>query len=79
MDARLVDMIASVAKVEAGVMSLHAKVDALTKVSTMRLNDHAKRVDSLERTRDKVKGAARLTAVLGGASSAVIAYFRFWG
>ena len=57
------EMMAAIAKVEEGISGLHAKVDDLTKVSVKRLDAHASKIDSLERTRDRQWGAAKLSGV----------------
>ena len=72
------EMMAAIAKVEEGILGLHAKVDDLKDVSVKRLNAHADKIDSLERTRDRQWGAAKLSAVGLMILGAVLSVLRWW-
>ena len=71
-------MDSDVADIKATVARIETTLEELKEVSVYRLNDHAGRVDSLERTRDRQKGAARVVAVLSGGLGVALAYFKFW-
>ena len=71
-------MIASVARVEEGVRGLDSKFEAMRQSSLRRLDQHAKRINSLEATRDKRAGAARLAGVAIGVLGTLGAYVIFW-
>ena len=72
------EMMAAIAKVEEGIVGLHAKVDDLKEVSIKRLNAHADKIDSLERTRDRQWGAAKRSAVGLMIMGAVLGVLRWW-
>ena len=72
------EMMAAIAKVEEGIVGLHAKVDDLKEVSIKRLNGQADKIDSLERTRDRQWGAAKLSAVGLMIMGAVLGVLRWW-
>ena len=71
------EMMAAIAKVEEGIMGLHTKVDDLKDVSVKRLNAHADKIDSLERTRDRQWGAGKLSAVGLMILGAVLGFLRW--
>ena len=73
------EMMAAIAKVEEGISGLHSKVDDLKDVSVKRLNAHADKIDSLERTRDRQWGATKLSAVGVTILGAVLGFLRWWG
>ena len=73
------EMMVAIAKVEEGITGLHAKVDDLKDVSVKRLNAHASKIDSLERTRDRQWGAAKLSAVGLAVLGAVVGFLRWYG
>ena len=73
------EMMVAIAKVEEGIAGLHGKIDALKEVSVKRLNAHASKIDSLERTRDRQWGAAKLSAVGITILGAVLGFLRWWG
>ena len=72
------EMMAAIAKVEEGIVGLHAKVDDLKEVSIKRLNGQADKIDSLERTRDRQWGAAKVAAVGLMILGAVLGFLRWW-
>ena len=78
MDPQAAEMMAAIAKIEEGITGLHAKVDDLTKVSVKRLDAHANKIDSLERTRDRQWGAAKVAAVGLTILGAVMGVLRWW-
>lgn len=78
MDTHLAELMATVARVEEGIKSIDEKIDGLREVSVKRLNDHASRVDSLEQTRDRQRGAAKLSGVVVLVFGAVLSWLRWW-
>ena len=73
------EMMVAIAKVEEGITGLHGKVDDLKEVWVKRLNAHASKFDSLERTRDRQWGATKLSAVGITILGAVLGFLRWWG
>lgn len=79
MDTQLVqDLIAAVARVEEGIKRIDDKIDDLQEVSVKRLNSHALRVDSLERTRDRQWGAVKFSGAVVVLLGAVLSWLRWW-
>ena len=78
MDEHIARLIAGVARVEEGVRGLDGKFEAMRQSSLKRLDQHAKRIHSLEASRDKRTGAARLAAVAVGVLGTLGAYVIFW-
>lgn len=72
------ELIAAVARVEEGVKRIDEKIDGLREVSVKRLNSHALRVDSLEQTRDRQRGAAKLSGVIVLVFGAALSWLRWW-
>ena len=72
------EMMAAIAKIEEGISGLHTKVDDLKEVSVKRLDAHATKSDSLERTRDRQWGAAKVAAVGLTIMGAVMGVLRWW-
>ena len=78
MDEHLPEIMASLARVEERQGHLIQKIDNLEQVAMKRLNSHARDIDSLETTRDRQRGAAKLGAVGLMALGTVLAWLRFW-
>ncbi len=66
MDTQLAELMAAVARVEEGVTGCRNDIRENHAVSVKRLDDHAKRVGSLERTRAKLVGATSVISVAVG-------------
>ena len=79
MDTHVAEMMVAIAKVEKGITGLHGKLDDLKEVSVKRLNTHASKIDSLERTRDRQWGAGKLSAVGLMILGAVLGFLRWLG
>ena len=78
MDEHIAKLIAAVARVEEGVRGLDEKLEAMRQASIKRLDNHAERINSLEASRDKRTGAARLSLAAVGILGSLGAYFIFW-
>jgi len=78
MDTRLAELMASVARVEEGVKRIDRQMVDLRAISREQLNNHNIRVDSLERTRDRQRGAAKLSGVVVVACGAILSWLRWW-
>jgi len=78
MDTHLADMMTTLARIDERQGHIIKKIDNLEKVAMKRLNSHARDIDSLQQTRDRQRGAAKLGAVLVAAAGAVFAGFKFW-
>ena len=67
MDTHIADIMASLARLEEAVGGCRKDIRENHAVSVKRLDDHAKRVSSLERSRAKVVGGmAAISAAVGG-------------
>ncbi len=67
MDTHVADIMASLARLEEAVGGCRKDIQENHKVSVKRLDDHAKRVGSLERSRAKlVGGMAVISLAVGG-------------
>ena len=78
MDTDVALLMTEIAKVGEGVVRIDEKIDDLKEVSVVRLNDHAVRVRSLELTRARQWGAAKVAGMVGGALGSLAAYLKFW-
>lgn len=76
-NSRVAELMAAVARVEESVGRLDDKIEELKTVSVKRLNNHTIRVDSLEQTRDRQRGAAKLLAGIMVIASSLVAYLAF--
>ena len=74
----LTDIVATLARLEERQEHVVEKIDDLATVAVHRLNHHAGRIDSLETTRDRQRGAAKLAAVLAAMAGSLFASLRFW-
>lgn len=75
--SELTDIAVATARIDANVENLVKSVDTLKKDTTVRLNDHADRVKSLELSRSRFKGGGAVLSFLVVAVGAVSTYFRF--
>ena len=57
---------------------LNSKFEAMEKISLKRLDQHASRIDSLEKTRDKRAGAIGLALAAFGVLGSIGVYRMFW-
>ena len=71
MDDHTAELMATVSRIE-------TKLDDLKEVSVVRLNSHAGKSDSLERTRDRQWGAAKLGAIGLTIVGAVLGFLRWY-
>ena len=78
MEAHVADMMAALARIDERQGHIIEKIDNLEQVAMKRLNSHALDIDSLQQTRDRQRGAAKLAAVLVAAAGSVFASFKFW-
>ena len=74
LDPHVAELIASVARVGAGVERIDEKVDDLRETSVKRLDAHAGKIRSLELTRSRQRGIA---AALGAVGAAAASFFTF--
>lgn len=79
MDTQLVDMMAALARIDERQGHIIRKIDNLERVAMGRLNSHARDIDSLQQTRDRQRGAAKLAGVLVVVLGAVLGWLRWWG
>lgn len=75
-DPHLATLMASTARVEAGVVNLNEKVDDLKEVTVKRLDDHAAGIRSLELTRSRQRGGAGVLAAVTTMAGSFIAFWR---
>lgn len=66
-----------VARVDERTVNIDHKLDDVRRVHVKRLNDHAGRLDDLERTRDRQRGAAKIAAFLVAVGGAIGGFFRY--
>jgi len=80
METQLAELMAAVARVDEGVKGCRKDIQRLHDSHVTRLNAHATKIDSLERTRDIQKGASKILAVLAmiGSGGGLATYFKFW-
>ena len=72
------EIMTAIARVEGHCLRLDEHLDRLEEVSVKRLDNHAKRVDSLESTRDNCKGAMKVFAALVTAVGALAVWFQWF-
>lgn len=72
METQISDILASVARIE-------TTLTELKDVSVKRLDAHANKIDSLEQTRDRQRGAAKISAVGLMVLGAAIGVLRWLG
>lgn len=78
MDKQVAELMAAVARVEVGVKSINRQLSDLRERSREQLSNHTRRVDSLEETRDRQRGAAKVLAGIVVLASSLATYFAFW-
>ena len=78
MDTHTADIMATLARIDERQGHIIEKIDNLELVAMKRLNSHAHDIDSLQRTRDRQRGAAKLAALLVATAGSVFAGFKFW-
>ncbi len=78
MDEHTAEMMTALARIDERQGHIITKIDNLEQVAMQRLNSHARDIDSLETTRDRQRGAAKLAAVLVAAAGSLFAGFKFW-
>ena len=78
MDEHTADMMAALARIDERQGHIIEKIDNLEQVAMKRLNSHARDIDSLQQTRDRQRGAAKLAGVLVVALGAVLGWLRWW-
>ena len=78
MDTDLADMMAALARIDERQGHIIEKIDNLEQVAMKRLNSHARDIDSLQQTRDRQRGAAKLAGVLVVTLGAVLGWFKWW-
>ena len=79
MDTDVADMMAALARIDERQGHIIKKIDNLEQVAMRRLNSHARDIDSLQQTRDRQRGAAKLAGVLVVALGAVLGWLKWWG
>lgn len=78
METHVADMMTALARIDERQGHIIRKIDNLEQVAIGRLNSHARDIDSLQQTRDRQRGAAKLAGVLGVALGAVLGWLRWW-
>ena len=78
MDTDVADMMATLARIDERQGYIIGKIDNLEQVAMKRLNSHARDIDSLQQTRDRQRGAAKLAGVLVVALGAVLGWLKWW-
>lgn len=73
------ELMTAIARVEGTCLRIDEHLDRVEEVTVKRLDNHAKRVDSLEGTRDTCKGAMKIIAALVTAAGAAVAWLKFGG
>ncbi len=79
MEPHIADMMTALARIDERQGHIIKKIDSLEQVAMKRLNSHARGIDSLEQTRDRQRGAAKLAAALVATAGTLFAGFKFWG
>ena len=79
MEPHVVEMMTALARIDERQGHIIKKIDNLEQVAMKRLNSHARDIDSLQQTRDRQRGAAKLAGVLVAAAGSLFAGFKFWG
>ena len=78
MDTDVAEMMAALARIDERQGHSIGKIDNLEQVAMKRLNSHARDIDSLQQTRDRQRGAAKLAGVLVVALGAVLGWLKWW-
>ena len=74
----IADMMAALARIDERQGHIIEKIDNLEQIAMKRLNSHAHDIDSLQQTRDRQRGAAKLAGVLVMALGAVLGWLKWW-
>ena len=78
-DEHVAEIMSTLARVDERQGHIMTKIDRLENVAMKRLNSHARDIDSLQQTRDRQRGAAKLGGGLITTAAALFAGFKFWG
>ena len=78
MDTDVAEMMTALARIDERQGHIIEKIDNLEQVAMKRLNSHARDIDSLQQTRDRQRGAAKLAGVLVMALGAVLGWLKWW-
>lgn len=80
MASEISELMVAVARLDEGVLLIRQDISRLHDSHVTRLNAHATKIDSLERTRDVQKGAGKILAGLAalGSSGGIASYLKFW-
>ncbi len=78
MDTDVAEMMTALARIDERQGHIIEKIDNLKQVAMKHLNSHARDIDSLQQTRDRQRGAAKLAGVLVMALGAVLGWLKWW-